>query len=120
MRLSLLLFALHLVLTRASHKNRPFKSYIGNIHQVRIMIKTEDGKRGRLFIFDRGTVTSRRGTRQAYDAAIVWADAATGFRVMASRSDEAQFMAAAAGKMKLDGMPYFAQWFNDGVKLVMP
>ena len=41
------------------------------------------------------------------------------FKVMASQSDEEQFKAAAAGKMKLDGMAFFAQWFNDGVKLVM-
>ena len=38
---------------------------------------------------------------------------------MASKSDEEQFKAAAAGQMKLDGMAFFAQWFNDGVKLVM-
>lgn len=44
----------------------------------------------------------------------------TGFKAMASRSDAAQFKAAAAGKMKLDGAPYFSQWFNDGVKLVLP
>jgi len=38
---------------------------------------------------------------------------------MASQSDSEQFNAAAAGRMKLDGMAFFAQWFNDGVKLVM-
>jgi hypothetical protein len=38
---------------------------------------------------------------------------------MASQSDAEQFKAAAAGKMKLDGMAFFAQWFNDGTKLVM-
>ena len=66
-----------------------------------------------------GTVSSRSGANHPYDAAIVWSDASTGFKVMASKSDEEQFKAAAAGKMKLDGMAFFAQWFNDGVKLVM-
>ena len=37
-----------------------YRSYIGSIHQVKIMIKTADGKRGRLFIFDKGTVDSKR------------------------------------------------------------
>lgn len=120
MRFSILLFVLYRILRRAARKNRAYGNYIGSIHSVRIMIKTEKGGRGRLFLFDRRTVTSRRGSGHAYDAAIVWADAGTAFRVMSSRSDEAAFLAAAAGKMKLDGMAFFAQWFNDGVKIAMP
>jgi len=71
-----------------------------------IMIKTADGKYGRLFIFDQGTVSSKAGAGHRYDTAIVWSDAATGFKVMASKSDAEQFKAAAAGKMKLDGMAF--------------
>ncbi len=119
MRFSMLLFVLYQILKRASRKNEAFKKYLGSIHSVRIMIKTADGKRGRLFIFNQGEVLTESGAGHAYDAAIVWADAATAFKVMASQSDAKQFEAAAEGKMKLDGMAYFAQWFNDGVKLVM-
>ena len=119
MRFNVLLFFLYQILKWASKYNGAYHNYIGSIHEVKIMIKTADGKRGRLFIFDRGTVRSRGGAKQKYDAAIVWSDAKTGFRVMASQKDEEQFKAAAAGKMKLDGMAFFAQWFNDGVKLVM-
>lgn len=119
MRFSILLFMLYQILKWASKRKLAYRNYVGSIHQVNIMIKTANGKRGRVFIFDRGTVRSRGGANHPYDAAIVWSDAKTGFRVMASRSDEEQFKAAAAGKMKLDGMAFFAQWFNDGVKLVM-
>ncbi len=119
MRFSILLFLLFRILKRASKKKPAYRNYIGSIHEVKIMIKTADGKRGRVFIFDRGTVRSRGGAGHPYDAAIVWSDAKTGFRVMASQSDEEQFNAAAAGRMKLDGMAFFAQWFNDGVKLAM-
>jgi hypothetical protein len=119
MRFNALLFILYQILKRAAKKNTAYKGYVGNIHMVRIMIKTADGKRGRLFIFDRGNVSSLSGANHPYDAAIVWSDAGTAFRVMSSKSDEEQFKAAAQGKMKLDGMAYFAQWFNDGVKLVM-
>lgn len=119
MRFTSLLFILYQVLKWASKRNPAFKSYIGSIHQVKIMIKTADGKRGRLFIFDQGRVLTCSGANHGYDAAIVWSDAETGFKVMASKSDEAQFQAAADGKMKLDGMAFFAQWFNDGVKMVM-
>lgn len=119
MKFSILLFFLHKILMWASKHRPAYRDYIGSIHQVRIMIKTADGKHGRLFIFDRGTVGTRSGARHPYDCAIVWSDAGTGFRVMASKSDEEQFKAAAAGLMKLDGMSFFAQWFNDGVKLAM-
>ncbi len=119
MRFSLLLFILSLMLKRAAAKNRAYRNYIGNIHGVRIMIRTADGRRGRLFTFDRGRVSSRGGGGHGCDAAIVWSDAATAFRVMSSMSDEATFLAAAEGKMKLDGMAFFAQWFNDGVKIAM-
>lgn len=119
MRFSLLLFILYHILKRSAKKKRAYKNYIGTIHQVRIMIKTADGKRGRLFVFDQGKVSSRGGSKHAYDAAIVWSDAKTAFKVMSSMSDEASFLAAAEGKMKLDGMSFFAQWFNDGVKLAM-
>src|SRR5512137_612844 len=104
MRFSILLFFLYQILRWASKHNAAYRNFIGSIHGVKLMIKTADGKHGRLFIFDRGTVSSRSGAKQQYDAAIVWSDAKTGFSVMASKSDEEQFKAAAAGKMKLDGM----------------
>jgi hypothetical protein len=119
MRFTMLLFALSQILKWASKIRPAYRNYLGTIHDVKIMIKTADGKRGRLFIFDHGTVRSKGGANQPYDAAIVWSDAKTGFKVMASQSDAEQFKAAAEGKLKLDGMAFFAQWFNDGVKLVM-
>jgi hypothetical protein len=119
MRFSALLFILYQILKWAAKMKPAYRSYIGSIHQVKIMIKTADGKRGRLFIFDKGTVSSLSGANHPYDAAIVWSDADTGFKVMSSQSDAEQFKAAAEGRMKLDGMAFFAQWFNDGVKLIM-
>jgi putative sterol carrier protein len=119
MRFSVLLFLLYQILKWAAKIKPAYRSYLGSIHEVKIMIKTADGKHGRLFIFDQGTVSSKSGANHPYDVAIVWSDAATGFKVMASKSDTEQFKAAAAGKMKLDGQAFFAQWFNDGVKLVM-
>ncbi len=118
MKLSLLLFILSRKLKRAVKKNGAYRSHIGTI-RLRILIKTADGRRGRLFIFDRGRLSTRSGGRQKSDAALVWADAATGFRVMASGSDEQTFRAAANGLMKIEGMAYYIQWFSDGVRLAM-
>ena len=119
MRFSILLYILFRILKRAAKKKKVYRDYLGNIHQVSILIRTEKGNRGRLFIFDRGEVYSRSGGKHDSDAAIVWRDAATAFRVMSSMSDEETSLAAARGDMKLDGMAFFAQWFNDGVKLAM-
>ncbi|HOJ13920.1 MAG TPA: hypothetical protein PLT69_05450 [Deltaproteobacteria bacterium] len=118
MKLALLLFGLYLKLARAAKTNKAFRNYIGNI-QLRILIKTSDNRWGRLFVFDKGRVTSASGANHAFDAALVWIDASTAFKVMLSGSDEATFMAAASGKLRVEGMAYYIQWFNDAVKLVM-
>lgn len=116
--MALLLFALSLKLSKAAKNNKAFKDYIGSI-QLRILIKTADNKWGRLFVFDKGRVTSFAGADHSADAALVWSDAATAFKVMLSGSEEATFLAAASGKLKVEGMAYYIQWFNDAVKLVM-
>lgn len=118
MKLSFLLFVLYLKLKRAAKTNKAFMNYIGTV-QLKILIRTDDGKHGRLFIFDKGKVSSLAGGNHKSDAALVWSDANTGFRVMLAGSDEATFEAAANGKVKVEGMAYYIQWFNDGVKLTM-
>ncbi|TAL30004.1 MAG: hypothetical protein EPN93_20510 [Spirochaetes bacterium] len=118
MKLSLLLYVLALKLKGAAKKNPRFRSYIG-IMQVRVLIKTVDGKRGRLFIFDKGAFSTVRGALHKFDAALIWADSSTAFRVMTSTAPDASFKAAAEGRMKVEGMPPYIQWFTDGIKLVM-
>jgi putative sterol carrier protein len=118
MRLSLILFVLYLKLSRAAKTNKAFQNYISNL-QFRFLIKTADGKRGRLFIFYKGKVSTQTGANHKCDAALVWADPNTAFKVMISGSDEASFLAAANGKLKVEGMACFVQWFNDAVKIIM-
>jgi len=118
MKLRLLLFILYQKLKKAATKNAAYRSFLGGM-QVKIMIKTADGKHGRLFIFDRGKLSTLTGGVHPYDAALVWSDSNTAFKVMSSGSDEQSFLAATKGKLKIDGMAAYIQWFNDGVKLVM-
>ena len=118
MKLRLLLFILYHKLKKAATKNAAYRSFLGNM-QVKIMIKTADGKHGRLFIFDRGKLSTLAGGIHPYDAALVWSDSDTAFKVLSSRSDEQTFRTAADGKLKVDGMAAYVQWFTDGVKLVM-
>lgn len=118
MRFSALLFLLYNVLKIASVFNQSYKKYISKVG-VKILIKTKDGKRARLFIFDKGKLSSMLGDQKDYDVALVWQDAATGFSVMKSKEKDASFNAAAEGKLKVLGMSVYAQWFEDGIKLVM-
>jgi hypothetical protein len=118
MKLSLLLFLLSLKLKIAAKSNKTFQNYIGTI-QLKILIKTANNRWGRLFVFDKGKVLSHRGTNYPFDAALVWKDSATAFRVMIKGTDEASFYAAAEGKLKVEGMSYYIQWFNDAVKIIM-
>ena len=118
MRFSVLLFALYNILKVASVTNKAYKKYISKI-SAKILIKTEDGERARMFIFNKGKLTSEPGDHRNYDVALVWKDAATGFSVMTSKKKDASFNAAAEGKLKVLGVSIYAQWFEDGIKLVM-
>jgi hypothetical protein len=119
MRFTLLLFVLALKLKAAAKKNPAYRKHLG-IMQLRVLIKTVDGKRGRLFIFDRGAFASATGTDHRCDAALIWTDPGTAFKVMTSKTGDADtFRAAAEGKVRVEGMVPYLQWFTDGIKLVM-
>ena len=118
MNLSLLLFLLSVKLKAASKTNREFQNYIGTI-ELKILIKTANNRWGRLFVFNKGKVSSVAGANHLSDAALVWSDPGTAFKVMLKGTDEASFQAAAQGKLKVEGMAYYVQWFNDAVKIIM-
>ena len=118
MRFTLLLFALAHLLKLASFTNTRFKAYISKA-QARILIRTDDGQRARLFMFDKGRFTSVAGNQKNFDAALIWKDAATGFTTMISKKPDASFNAAAEGKLRVEGMGVYAQWFEDGLKLIL-
>lgn len=118
MHFSILLFMLSLILKIASYTHGGFKQYIAKAGG-RILIKTADGRRARLFIFDKGTVSSVRGDQKDFDAALVWRDANTGFFVMISKKKDASFNAAAEGKLRVEGMSVYAQWFETAMKLIL-
>ena len=118
MSLSLILFILSLKLKAASKTNRKFRNYIGTI-ELRILIKTANNRWGRLFVFNKGRVSSISGANHQNDAALVWSDPVTAIRVMLKGTDEASFKAAAKGKLQVEGMAYYVQWFNDAVKIII-
>lgn len=118
MRLTVLLFALGQILKIASMGSKKFKGYIRKA-DVRILIRTEGGKHARLFRFEKGKVSSHGGNHETFDVALTFTDAATGFAVLTSKKKDASFNAAADGKLKIEGMGFYAQWFEDGTQLIM-
>jgi hypothetical protein len=118
MKFSLLLFVLSQILKIASFTNAKFKRYISKAG-AKVLIKTADGQYGRLFIFDKGKFSSLAGDQTNFDVALVWRDAGTGFSAMTSKDPAASFNAAAEGKLRIEGMGVYAQWFEGAIKLVM-
>ncbi len=118
MKFTLLLFALGQILKVASITNKNFKRYIRKV-DARILIKTRNGERARLYIFNKGKVSSVAGNHDVYDAALIFKDAAAGFKVLTSKKKDASFNAAAEGNLTVEGMSFFAQWFEDGTKLIL-
>lgn len=117
MRLSLLLFGLARLLWFSARTNASFKHFIRNA-RVRLLIKTADNRHGRLFVFDRGKVRSYGGAGHDFDVALVWQDPGTAVSVLLQQNMEAFFYAAAAGQLRIEGMPVYAQWFDTAMSHV--
>lgn len=118
MKFSILLYVLYIVLKIASYTNKSFKKYIKSAC-AKVLIKTADGERARLFFFNKGKLSSVAGDQKDFDVAMIWENANTGFSVMTSKKKDASFNAAAEGRLQVKGMSVYAQWFEDGIKLVL-
>jgi len=115
MKFTLLLFILSKKLKSAAKKKIAFQEKIKE-HNASILIKTADNKRGRLFTFKDGTVTSTKGVAETFDLALIWSDADTGFKVMLNGSNRATMDALTNGKLKLEGKAELALWFTTVIK----
>jgi len=118
MKFSLLLFALSKVLRIASLTSKAYKEFINKV-SARILVKTEDGKCARIFIFKNGEFSSLPGDHKDFDVALVWIDSNTGFSAMMDKSGQASIKALAEGMLRIEGMSVYAQWFENGIKLIM-
>ncbi len=118
MRFSLLLFILKIKLKRTAKKFPDFKKKLME-KDYTMVIRTEDGKRGRFFTFRDGDVISRRGDFPGAEISLVWKDAATAFKVMASGSNKAFMGALQNGTLKLQGDANLALAFTGVVTDMM-
>jgi hypothetical protein len=118
MKFSMLLFGLMMMIKRGARKYPALKEKIKE-KDFSILIKTEDGKRGRYFTFSKGAVSSGRGDQPNADISLIWKDADTGFRVMIKQSDKAFVKAIQKGSLKIKGDPNCIPAFMSIVKSSM-
>ena len=83
MRLTILLYVLKWKLTRAAKWKPGFKKLLTK-RDYTLVIRTADGRRGRVFTFLKGDIVSSNGLHPKPDVELVWVDAATAFRAMAA------------------------------------
>lgn len=112
MKFTLLLFILYLKLKKAAKKDPEFQEYIKK-EKTKVLIKTADSKRGRMFIFDNGKFSSvPGGDQKGFDVAMVWKDADTAFKIMASEDLDKSMEALFEGKLVFEGDDKQALWFT--------
>lgn len=102
MKFSLLLYGLLKMMQRKAKKVPEFRNKLKE-KDYTILIKTEDGKKGRSYTFKNGEVSSRSGDRPDANISLVWKDAATGFRIMVKGKTKAFIAAIQDGSLKLQG-----------------
>jgi hypothetical protein len=116
MRFVLLLQLIAFKFKKASSTNKNFKKFLLG-HECRIVIKTNDGKKGKRFIFADGTFST--DTRlDEYDAAMVWSDAAAGFNAM-RKGEEGINQALQSHLAGIEGSLHHFKWFGAALNFVM-
>ncbi|MBN2078324.1 MAG: hypothetical protein JW838_05120 [Spirochaetes bacterium] len=115
MRFSMLLFGLMVKMRRKAKRSADFREKLKE-KDYTLVIRTEDGRRGRVFEFRGGSISSRKEVGGNADVSLVWRDAATGFRVMAGGGTKAFMAALQDGSLKILGDANLAPVFIGAVK----
>lgn len=110
MKFKLLLFILSRKLKKASKSIPAFKDFIKN-KNVKVLMKTADGKQGRAFILRNGTVNSSSSDFSNADTAFVWSDGDTAFKVLSCGNDEAIIASMTEKKLWSEGNYKDFIWF---------
>ncbi|MCJ7541870.1 MAG: hypothetical protein MUO88_19655 [Desulfobacterales bacterium] len=116
MRFLLLLSVLASKFKKASKKDGNFKKFLMG-HECSIVIKTNDGKKGKRFIFKDGQFSSDSVLDQ-FDAAMVWADAGTAFNAM-KKGEPGITSALQNHLVGIEGQLHSFTWFGAAINFVM-
>jgi hypothetical protein len=117
MRFSLLLWLITVKLKGAIKKNTSLQKMI-SIKNLMFVIKTQDNKRGKRYIFKNGSFTAD-DVLSEYDMALVWRDYATAFKTLISSDETALQRAINNWDVKLDGNTNLLTWFGTILNVTM-
>lgn len=110
MLFSLLLSILSLAIGMSARNNKSIKEMV-SIRNSAYVIMTEDGKRGRRFLFKNGKYTSDKILKD-YDLALVFTSADIGFKTLALGGDTGLQVAMNNFNLRLVGNPNIFNWFG--------
>ncbi|MCU1740460.1 MULTISPECIES: SCP2 sterol-binding domain-containing protein [unclassified Pseudomonas] len=120
MKFRFLLWALGLLMARASRKNPAFQQQLADKALV-FQLQTLDGKVARHFIVNDQRISSRSGTYPEPAFAIVFKDAAYGFATLQAKNKQLAFMTGIQDKsIQIKGNPALVMWFQGLMKYLKP
>ena len=112
MRLSAVLLLLGLKLRWSAWRHSDFRKRLKRVNRV-IVIRTEDGRRARSYVFRNDTVRDHGGMDPDATAEMVWSDPDTAVRAMLSSNPLDLFSAIGRGDMAIQGNLQDALWFSE-------
>jgi len=120
MKFRFLLWAMGLLMSRASRKNPAFQQQLKDKDLV-FQLQTLDGKAARHFIVKDGRISSSGGTWPEPAFAIAFKDAAFGFETLQAKNKQLAFMQGIQDKsIQIKGNPALVIWFQGLMKYLKP
>ncbi|MDR3560801.1 MAG: helicase [Negativicutes bacterium] len=120
MKFRFLLWAMGLLIAKASRKNPAFQQQLKDKDLV-FQLQTLDGKVARHFIVKDLRITSKGGTVPEPAFAIAFKDAAFGFATMQAKNKQLAFMQGIQDKtIQIKGNPALVIWFQGLTKYLKP
>ncbi len=112
MRFSVVLYLLGLKLRWSAWRHREFRKRLQRVERV-IVIRTEDGRRARTYVFRHGTVRDHGGRDPQASVEMVWSDPDAAVKAMLSPNPLDNFSAIGRGELAILGNLQDALWFSD-------
>ncbi|WP_136478762.1 helicase [Pseudomonas sp. DG56-2] len=120
MKFRFLLWAMGLLMAKASRKNPAFQQQLADKDLV-FQLQTLDGKVARHFIVKDMRIGSRSGTHPQPAFAIAFKDSAYGFATLQAKNKQLAFMQGIQEKnIQIKGNPALVIWFQGLMKYLKP
>lgn len=120
MKFRFLLWAMGLLMAKASRNNPAFQQQLADKDLV-FQLQTLDGKAARHFIVKDLRISSKSGTHPAPAFAIAFKDAAFGFATLKAKNKQLAFMQGIQDKsIQIKGNPALVIWFQGLMKYLKP